>query len=92
MKKAKVTDSYNAKNYPEGSAMEEKMESPADEAKEAPSEHELDMHHDTLMKAEAIKGNPHIMKHLGPHMAKKMGHMQKITSIEGLKAKAKSME
>lgn len=56
------------------------------------SDHELDMHHDCLMKAEAVKGNPNIMKQLGPHMEKKMGHMQKITSIAGLKAKAKAME
>lgn len=85
----------------EGSPAEEMSESHAEEMKEAPSEHELDMHHDTLMKAESIKSNPHIMKHLEPHMAKKMGHMQKlgiqapagkITSVDGLKAKAKSMK
>lgn len=52
-------------------------------------ENVLDSHHDTLMKADAIKGNPHIMKQLKPHMEKKMGHMKKILSIDGLKAAAK---
>lgn len=78
----------------EGSAAEEAAESPAEEAKEPLQDHELDMHHDTLMKAEAIKGNPHIMKQLKPHMEKKMGHMKKITSMDELKkvAKEKSMD
>lgn len=73
-------------------------EAPADhesgDEKEAPSEHELDMHYDSLMKAEAVKGNPHIMKHLKPHMEKKAGHIKKITSIDELKkvVKQKSME
>lgn len=69
---------------------------------EMPSEHELDMHHDTLLKAEGIKANAPLMKHLKPHMAKKMGQMKAvmgeapaapkpITSIDGLKAKAKTL-
>lgn len=99
--------------YPEGSAQEEMAESPAEEAKEPPSEHELDMHHDTLMKAESIRSDKHLMKHLQPHMQKKMQHLKmavnknpagnvgmpeheapdgKITSIEGLKKKEKSMK
>jgi hypothetical protein len=78
----------------EGSPEEEMSEPKSEEMKEPLSEHELDMHHDTLMKAEAIKGNPHIMKQLKPHMVKKMGHMKKITSLEDLKmvAKKKMME
>ena len=93
-------DSYSTNV--EGSPAEEMAESASVEAKEPPGEHELDMHHETLMKAEKIRGDKHIMKHLMPHMAKKMAHMknlmgavgapaEKITSIDGLKAKAKSM-
>ncbi len=54
----------------------------------------LDSHHDTLMKAEAIKGNPHIMKQLKPHIEKKMGVTQKILSIDQLKkvSKQKNLE
>lgn len=57
-------------------------------------EHELDMHHRTLMDAEAVKGNAHIMKQLKPHMEKKMGHLKKIMTLDDLKevAKKKSME
>lgn len=77
-------------------------------------DHILDNHHDTLMKAQAIHNNPHIMKHLQPHMEKKMADLKiamnakpggsasempehespkgKITSIKGLKEKAKSMK
>lgn len=63
------------KKLKEGSAQEEMLESPSEEAKE-PSEHELDMHHDTLMKAASIKGDESLMKHLKPHMHKKMKHMK----------------
>jgi len=77
------------KKMAEGSPEEEMTEPASEEAKEPLSEHELDMHHDTLMKAEAVKGNPHIMKQLKPHMAKKMGHMQKITSLDALKEHVK---
>jgi hypothetical protein len=68
----------------------EKAEGPHKEL----SEHELDMHHRTLMDAEAVKGNPHIMKQLQPHMEKKMGHLKKIMTMDDLKAvaKKKSME
>ncbi len=54
----------------------------------------LDSHHDTLLKAEAIKNNPHIMKQLKPHIEKKMGMTQKILSIDQLKkvSKQKNME
>lgn len=83
----------------EGSPAEEMAESASVEAKEPPSEHELDMHHETLMKAQKIQKDPHIMKHLRPHMAMKMSQMKgvmksagakepmpaKITSIDGLK-------
>lgn len=80
----------------EGSPAEEMRESAAMEAKEPPNEHELDSHHDTLMRAEKIKNDPHIMKHLKPHMEKKMGHMksvmgEKITSTDGLRKKEKSL-
>lgn len=77
--------------------MHENAESGAEEHKEPPSDHELDMHYETMMKAEHIKNDPHIMKHLKPHMEKKMGHMkkimggEKITSIDGLKKKAKEL-
>lgn len=56
--------------------------------KESPSEHELDMHHDTLMKAASIKGDEHLMKHLKPHMHKKMKHMKEMMDDgeEGTKA------
>ena len=80
-------DAYNQ----EGSPEEEKGESAEMERKELP-EHELDAHHKTLMDAEAIKGNPHIMKQLTPHMMKKAGHMKKIMSIQGLKDKEKSID
>lgn len=89
------------KKMAEGSPMEEKMESAEEERKEPPTEHELDMHHKTLMDAESIRGDAHIMKHLKPHMEKKMGHMKKvmgmkekaspITSLEGIRAKEKSL-
>jgi len=80
----------------------EEMSEPASEsAKEPPAEHELNMHHETLMKAEQIKNDPHIMKHLKPHMEMKMKHMkqvmgehsmpEKITSIEGLRKKEKTL-
>lgn len=71
-----------------------------DTGKEAPAEHELDMCCETMMKAEKIKGDARMMKHLRPYMAEKMKHMKgvmgeeapsKITSIEGLKAKAKTL-
>lgn len=75
------------------------MDTASEEAKEPMSEHELEMHHDTLMKAEHIKSQPHVMKQLKPIMEKKMGHMkslmsegyggEKIDSIEKLKHAAK---
>lgn len=55
-------------------------------------ENVLDSHHETLMKADAIRGNDHIMKQLKPHMEKKMGAMQKILSIDGLKKAAKKKQ
>ena len=73
----------------EESRVVEAAEPTETEQKDAPAEHELDMHYKTLMDAEAVKGNPHIMKHLTPHMEKKMGHMKKITSLEGLKEHVK---
>jgi hypothetical protein len=78
----------------EGSPTHESAETGDMEHAEPPSEHELDMHYETLMKAEAVKGNGNIMKHLGPHMEKKKGHIKKITSIAELKrvAKQKAME
>lgn len=85
----------------EGSPSHEASESAAVEKAEPPSEHELDMHYETMMKAQKIKKDPHIMKHLGPHMDKKMEHMQSmmgehsakpITSIQGLKDKYKKMK
>lgn len=76
---------------PKGKSLEgpQIIESADEDAKEPPSEHELDMHHKTLMDAEAVQGNPHLMKHLKPHMEKKMGHMEKIMSLAQLKAVAK---
>jgi hypothetical protein len=78
----------------EGSPAHEGAESKDFESKEPPSDAELDMHYKTLMDAEAVKGNPHIMKHLTPHMEKKMGHMKKITNLDQLKehVKQKRME
>lgn len=59
-----------------------------------PDEHELDMHMNDILRAEGVKANHKIMKHLKPHMEKKMEQMKKITSIDELKrvAKQKSME
>lgn len=39
-----------------------------------PSDQELDDHHSILMKAEGIKANKGLMKHLQPHMQKKLAH------------------
>lgn len=87
----------------EGSPAEEHAESAEQERMEMPTEVELDKHHKTLMDAQAIKDNPALMAHLKPHMEKKMKHMKgvmgvkdrksggPITSIEGLKAKGKSL-
>lgn len=76
----------------EGSPAEEMAESKSEEMKEAPSEHELDMHHEALMKAEGIKANAHLMKHLEPHMAKKMEHMKKLMPMAPAKEKIKSID
>lgn len=45
---------------------------------EAPSDADLDMHYETLMKAESIKGDDAIMKYLDPHMQKKFKTMKKM--------------
>lgn len=79
---------------------DESMMHPTPKGKTEPGlpDHILDNHHDTMMKAEAIKANPHIMKHLGPHMAKKAEQMKKVAdshapvkSMDELKAKAKKI-
>ena len=75
----------------EGSPEHESAESGAMEHAEPPSEHELDMHYDTLMKAEAVKGNPHIMKHLKPHIAKKSTAHKKIESIADIREASKKL-
>jgi hypothetical protein len=76
----------------------EVLAKPAGQEKGLP-EHILDQHHETMMKADAIKANPHIMKHLMPHMEKKMaamkktmGEHEKITSIDQIKEKSKKMK
>lgn len=43
-------------------------------------DHTLDRHHTTLMDAHAIKQNPHIMKHLKPHLEKKAADMKILMS------------
>jgi len=84
----------------EGSPKHEMAESPTEEHKEPPSDAELDMHYETMMKAHKIKNDASIMKHLQPHMEKKMSAMKsmgvsdgekKITSIDGLKKAYKNM-
>ena len=100
MKRHNNKDPYSTNQ--EGSPAEEMSESAEVEAKEPPGEHELDMHHETLMKAEKIKSDKGLMKHLRPHMAMKMKHMKgvmgiavqpvKITSIDGLRAKEKTLK
>lgn len=62
-----------------------------------PTEHELDSHHDTLVKAEKIRADHGLMKHLGPHMEKKMAHAKAAMKgmavgkedFDGMKARAK---
>lgn len=71
-----------------------------DESKEAPSEMELEMHAQDLMKAHKIKTNKSLMGHVAKHMKKKKMHMEEMMSempeessglIEGLKAKKKKV-
>ena len=54
-----------------------------------PDKHTLDRHMSTLVDAEKIKGDPMMMKHLGPHMEKHQKAMSKITSLDQLKQVAK---
>jgi len=62
-----------------------------DSEKEEPSECELDMHYNHLMKAEAVKGNPHIMKYLKPYMEKKSAMHKKIMSIDDIRKAEKKI-
>jgi len=99
----------------EGQPANPEGESAEEERKEKPTVHELDMHHRTLVDAEEIRNDPHIMKHLVPHMQKKATALKmamnkspagsamampdddtgkqadKITSVDGLRKKYKSM-
>lgn len=86
----------------EGSPKEEMSESPAMEAKEAPGEHELDMHMNDLMKAHKIQSNKDLMPHVAKHMAKHAKAMSAMagdmapsnapaSSMDDLKAKKKKM-
>ena len=56
-----------------------------------PDKHELDAHMSTLIQAEKIKGDKHIMKHLAPHMVKHGKATKKILSLDELKKHVKSM-
>jgi hypothetical protein len=97
-KKADKAKKDGAEKYAEGSPQHEKLEGPKvegmehDSGQEPPDEYALDNAHKTLMDAENIKGNHHMMKHLKPHMEKKMGAMKKIMSIADLKKAAKEIE
>lgn len=89
----------------ESDADDSKLAAPNSSSKETGlPDHMLDSHHETLMKAEAIKNNPHIMKHLRPHMENKMAEMKKVAglndekpagkkhmSLDDMKAKAKTL-
>lgn len=84
-----------------GEELDAKQEA-GDEAGEPPSESDLDMAHDCLMKAEKIKSDNAMMKHLKPHMAMKLKHLkgalgkvdkpEPIKSTDGLRAKEKTIK
>ena len=55
------------------------------EPKEGPDEYEVKDAADTLMKAEDIKNNKHLMKHVHKHLKKKQKQITSIAQLRALK-------
>lgn len=86
------------KDKTDDQVLAEKRSDGQEAAESHPSEAELDGHHDTLVKAEKIRADQGLMKHLGPHMEKKLAHAKSAMrgmggsdgeGMDGMKKRAK---
>jgi hypothetical protein len=65
------------------------MDEEKGETQKDPEEHEVAHWADTLLKAEDIKSDPHKMKHVDAHLAKKT---KAIRSVADLRKRAKTLK
>ena len=65
--------------------MKNKMMEQPEQPGEAPEEYEVKDAADTLMKAEDIKNNKHLMKHVHKHLKKKQKQITSIAQLRALK-------